>query len=79
MGAIPFVIIQLIMVGITVAFPIIVTHYQETTTVNPATIRIVVPQTDNGSIGPPPAIDFNPQPPSFGPPPKKPADPAKSN
>ncbi|MGA8261372.1 MAG: TRAP transporter large permease subunit [Arenicellales bacterium] len=74
MGAIPFVIIQLIMVGITVAFPIIVTHYKETTTVNPATIRIVVPQSDSGSIGPPPAIDFNPQPPSFGPPPKKPAE-----
>ncbi len=71
MGAIPFVVIQLIMVGITVAFPIIVTHYKEPLNANPETMKIVVPQSDNGGTVQPPELNFSePEPPNFGPPPK---------
>ena len=86
-GAIPFVIIQCIMVGLTIAFPQMVTHYRGTTSVDPSTIQIQLPplgaQTPGGSglpglQGPPSfgapgsASDLS-QPPSFGRPPPSPA------
>ncbi len=44
LGAIPFVIIQVIMVGIVIAFPQLVTHYKEgRIVVDPSTVTIDVP------------------------------------
>ncbi len=44
-GAVPFVIIQVIMVGLVIAFPSMVMHYKGTGTgVDPNTIKIEVPQ-----------------------------------
>ena len=69
-GAVPFVFIQIIMVGLTIAFPQMVTHYKGTgPTVDPSTIHIQLPPLggDGGqpNFGTP---DMN-TPPSFGPPP----------
>jgi TRAP-type mannitol/chloroaromatic compound transport system permease large subunit len=49
-GAIPFVVIQCIMVGLVIAFPGMVTHYKDDggPKVDPATIRIEVPSFDVG-------------------------------
>src|SRR5215211_2826044 len=56
-GAIPFVVIQLIMVAIVVLFPNIVMHYKATlSTIDPNTIKIEVPQIDL------PPLDFGPPP-----------------
>ena len=70
MGAIPFVLIQVIMVGITIAFPRIVTHYKDADIVNPS-FKLIVPQDANQGIGQPPALNFG-QPPAlnFNQPPK---------
>ncbi len=59
-GAIPFVVIQLIMVGLTIAFPEIVMHYKHAETVDPSQIEIILPPT-GGETGP---ADLS-QPPSF--------------
>jgi hypothetical protein len=67
MGAIPFVVIQLIMVAIVVLWPGIVLHYKKAATVvDPAAVQRSL---DNLSIpglgapgGLPPAIDFGPPP-----------------
>jgi TRAP-type mannitol/chloroaromatic compound transport system permease large subunit len=67
-GAIPFVMIQIIMVGLTISFPQMVTHYKDTgPQVDPSTIK---------SLGPPPGggqpgfgTPYLNAPPSFGPPP----------
>jgi tripartite ATP-independent transporter DctM subunit len=63
-GAVPFVAIQALMMALTVAFPIMVTHYQSRSTVNPADVRI--------EIAPPPpeggAPNFDTGGPNFGPP-----------
>jgi tripartite ATP-independent transporter DctM subunit len=46
-GAVPFVVIQLIMVGLVIAFPAMVMHYKGTgATVDPSTIKIEVPQIE---------------------------------
>jgi tripartite ATP-independent transporter DctM subunit len=45
-GAVPFVVIQCIMVGILIAFPGLVTSSLEKSTVDPATIQIELPDTD---------------------------------
>jgi tripartite ATP-independent transporter DctM subunit len=45
-GAVPFVVIQSIMVGILIAFPGLVTSSLEKSTVDPATIQIELPDTD---------------------------------
>jgi TRAP-type mannitol/chloroaromatic compound transport system permease large subunit len=66
-GAVPFVIIQVIMIGITIAFPIIVTHYQTPYLINPADVKIeIAPGLDQGlpNFGAAPAL---PPGPSFGP------------
>ncbi len=43
-GALPFIVIQVAMIGIVIVFPRIVTHYKDTeSTVNPATMKIEIP------------------------------------
>lgn len=85
-GAVPFVCIQVIMIGLTIAFPQMVMHYKGTV-VDPGTIDYKVPEIPGLSpLGTPPAgggtapaapaaPDLS-QPPSFGDtPPAKPAPP----
>ncbi|WP_292190087.1 TRAP transporter large permease subunit [Mesorhizobium sp.] len=84
-GAVPFVCIQVIMIGLTIAFPQMVMHYKGTA-VDPGTIDYQVPETpslsplgtppaDGGTAPTAPAPDLS-QPPSFGEtPPAKPAAP----
>ncbi len=49
-GSVPFIIMQLIMVGIVLAFPGMVTHYKSTlSTVDPNTVEIKVDQPSYGS------------------------------
>jgi len=70
MGAIPFVLIQVIMVGITIAFPRIVTHYKDADVVNPS-FKLIVPKDANQGIGQPPALNFGqPRALNFNQPPK---------
>ncbi|WP_292394882.1 TRAP transporter large permease subunit [Mesorhizobium sp.] len=85
-GAVPFVCIQVIMIGLTIAFPQMVMHYKGTA-VDPGTIDYQVPETpglsplgappaDGGTAPTAPAPDLS-QPPNFGEtPPAKPAAPA---
>jgi TRAP-type mannitol/chloroaromatic compound transport system permease large subunit len=55
-GAVPFVVIQCIMVGLVIAFPAMVMHYKGTvTTIDPSKIKIEIEQPDL-----PPPIDFGP-------------------
>jgi TRAP-type mannitol/chloroaromatic compound transport system permease large subunit len=59
-GAVPFVIIQCIMVGLVIAFPAMVMHYKGTGTgVDPNKVKIDIPQIDL-----PPPLDFS-QPPKI--------------
>ncbi|MFL6951785.1 MAG: TRAP transporter large permease subunit [Xanthobacteraceae bacterium] len=54
-GAVPFVVIQCIMVGLVIAFPALVMHYKGTgPTVDPSKIQIDIPQIEM-----PPPIDFS--------------------
>jgi len=58
-GAVPFVVIQCIAVGIVIAFPALVMHYKGTgPTIDPSKIQIEIPQLDM----PPPPLDFGPAP-----------------
>ena len=55
-GAVPFVVIQIIMVGLVIAFPAMVMHYKGVqTNIDPSTIKIEVPQIDLPplDLGPP--------------------------
>ena len=68
MGSIPFLIIQLAMVGIIIAFPGIVTHYKSgRVQADPSAIHINIPMPDAGGSNP-----FGPTPAPFG----APAQPA---
>jgi TRAP-type mannitol/chloroaromatic compound transport system permease large subunit len=49
-GAVPFVIIQVIMVGVVIAFPQLVMHYKGEV-VDPSTIEIQVPTDGSGGLG----------------------------
>jgi TRAP-type mannitol/chloroaromatic compound transport system permease large subunit len=64
-GAVPFVIIQVIMVALAIAFPQMIMHYKGTGTgVDPATIQIDIPTSGGGEFQLP---DFGtPAPPDFG-------------
>lgn len=89
-GAVPFVLIQVVMIGLTIAFPQMVMRYKGTT-VDPGTIDYTVPGVPGMSpLGAPPANGTAPanggtapatpdlsQPPSFGdtPPAAQPATP----
>jgi TRAP-type mannitol/chloroaromatic compound transport system permease large subunit len=58
-GAVPFVVIQVIMVLLVILFPGMVMHYKGTAgTIDPSKVRIEIPQMDM------PPLDFG-QPPSF--------------
>jgi hypothetical protein len=58
-GAVPFVVIQCVMVGLVIAFPGMVMHYKGTgPQVDPATIKIEIPQIEL------PPLDFG-QPPQI--------------
>jgi TRAP-type mannitol/chloroaromatic compound transport system permease large subunit len=62
-GAIPFVCIQIIMVGLAIAFPRMITHYKDSeSTVDPSTINIQLQPFGGQQDGIVP-------PPNFGPPP----------
>ncbi|MGE0210864.1 MAG: TRAP transporter large permease subunit [Parvibaculaceae bacterium] len=63
-GAVPFVIIQVIMVGLAIAFPQMVMHYKHTLTTDPSKIEIIVPPAGN-DLNQPPSFDLS-QPPDFG-------------
>jgi TRAP-type mannitol/chloroaromatic compound transport system permease large subunit len=57
-GAVPFVIIQCIMVGLVIAFPAMVMHYKGTgPVIDPSKVNIEIQQPDL-----PPPLDFGPAP-----------------
>ena len=57
-GAVPFVVIQLIMVGLAILFPAMIMHYKGSgPAVEPSTIEITVPTEDNGDVTAPPSFD----------------------
>ena len=75
MGAVPYVVIQMIMIGIVIAFPQLVLHYKGAVSdVDPDSIRIELPAFDGpGEFAPPDfgTPDFGtPSPPDFGTPPE---------
>src|SRR5262249_38688253 len=73
-GSIPFVIIQLIMVSLVIAFPQMVTHYKGSAPENPAEIKFEVPPINAPSGSPfPDAPNFSSPPPGLGGPPASPA------
>jgi hypothetical protein len=54
-GSVPFVIIQLIMVGLVITFPGMVMHYKGVaSTVDPSKVQIDIPQMEM------PQLDFGP-------------------
>jgi TRAP-type mannitol/chloroaromatic compound transport system permease large subunit len=57
-GAVPFVVVQCIAVGLVIAFPALVMHYKGTgPRIDPSKIQIEIPQLDM-----PPPLDFGPPP-----------------
>jgi tripartite ATP-independent transporter DctM subunit len=75
-GAIPFVVIQCIMVGLVIAFPRMVMHYKSTApTIDPSKVEIVIPGLGGGTGGMPglPGMPGGLSP--FGAPPSMPAPP----
>jgi tripartite ATP-independent transporter DctM subunit len=50
-GAVPFVVIQVTMVGILIAFPGLVTSNLDKPTIDPGKIELIVPETDYGAQG----------------------------
>lgn len=69
-GAVPFVLIQVVMVGLTIAFPGMVMHYKNVATPPANVEQPAAPPSDGGGQqpAPPGGIDLS-QPPSFGNPP----------
>jgi len=68
-GAIPWVVLQLIMVAIVIFWPGLVTAFlDKPSDVDPTKIEVQIPQTDFDRKG---EDDSNAPPPDFGPPPKK--------
>lgn len=49
-GAVPFVVIQVVMVGLTIAFPQMVMHYKGKV-IDPGDIQIIVPPAGGGQLG----------------------------
>jgi hypothetical protein len=69
-GAVPFVVIQVIMVALTLGFPQMVTHYKGSLVHgDPSKVKSLVPSGNGGGGGTP---NFGAAPPNFGasPPPK---------
>ncbi len=74
-GAVPFVLIQVFMVGLTIAFPQMVTHYKNSgPQINPSEIKIQLPPL-GGQSGPPGLPNFGSPPPGLGGKPSQPAQP----
>jgi TRAP-type mannitol/chloroaromatic compound transport system permease large subunit len=75
-GAVPFVLIQVVMVGLTIAFPQMVTHYKGSgPQVDPSTIEIKLPPLGGSQPGGAPLPNFGAPPPGLGgqPAPQQPA------
>jgi tripartite ATP-independent transporter DctM subunit len=65
LGAIPWLVLQLILVGLLIAFPQMVTFFlQKGPEVDLDTIQITLPQSGGGDLSAPPAFDLS-APPSF--------------
>lgn len=65
LGAIPWLALQIIMVGLLIAFPQLVTNFlAKDAVVDLDTVQIVVPQSSGNDLGAPPAFDMS-APPSF--------------
>lgn len=78
LGAIPWLILQLILVALLIAFPEMVTYFLDPEQVlDLDKIEITIPGAPGGGLDQPPAFDLN-TPPSFGdaPPSEQPAPPA---
>jgi TRAP-type mannitol/chloroaromatic compound transport system permease large subunit len=61
-GAVPFVVIQVVMVAIVIAFPQLVTSNLEKSTVDPSKVEIVVPQSqEEQETAPPPDFSTPPK------------------
>jgi len=58
-GAVPFVVIQLVMVGLVIAFPGMVTGNLVSSTVDPSKIEMQIPKSDYERPGDAPAPDFS--------------------
>jgi hypothetical protein len=57
-GAVPFVVIQLIMVALAILFPAMIMHYKGGgPVVDPNSIEITVPTDENGDVTAPPSFD----------------------
>jgi TRAP-type mannitol/chloroaromatic compound transport system permease large subunit len=57
-GAVPFVLIQLIMVALAILFPAMIMHYKGTgPVIDPNSIEITVPTDDNSDVTAPPSFD----------------------
>jgi TRAP-type mannitol/chloroaromatic compound transport system permease large subunit len=66
-GAVPFVLIQVVMVGLTIAFPQMVTHYKGSgPQVDPSTIEIKLPPLGGSQPGGAPLPNFGAPPPGLG-------------
>ncbi|MBN7775293.1 TRAP transporter large permease subunit [Nitratireductor aquimarinus] len=52
-GAIPFIIIQFLMIILVISFPGLVTHYKKESTVNPSEVEINIPSFGSGNDGGP--------------------------
>ncbi len=78
MGAIPWLFLQLILVGLLIAFPGMVTYFLDPVSnvdLDKIEIHVPGPGTDGG-LGTPPAMNDLSQPPAIGTPPAQPAPPA---
>jgi TRAP-type mannitol/chloroaromatic compound transport system permease large subunit len=65
MGAIPWLVLQLILVGLLIAFPGMVTYFLESTApVDMQNIQLNLPTAPGNDLGNPPSFDLG-QPPSF--------------
>lgn len=59
LGALPFLVIQVAMVGVLIAFPQLVTHYKSgEIALDPSTIRVDVPIPDANAYGAPANVPF---------------------
>jgi hypothetical protein len=50
-GAVPFVALQVLMIGLTITFPIMVTHYQTKSMIDPADVKIDIAPPPPGETG----------------------------
>jgi hypothetical protein len=65
-GAIPWLILQLMLVAILIAWPELVTFLLDAETVVDPNIQIIVPDSTGGDLSAPPTIDLG-QPPVINP------------